>query len=191
MLHPILSHTHFLVINYSLGHANCFVSIHAFLQLSAFYHHRDIAKRERLFRKAKHSNCNDHLLQFKNSVVNKIRNAKRSFSGNYLNPAQPTNLSGQSLDLWTHVKSLTSGILSYGTVSVTNIQQQGLMELQPGCCILSQKLSPHPYLPFLISPLEQKNYHRTGSCLMWCQYLRRLHCAMMFILFSQYHYSRS
>ena len=86
-------------------------------------------------------------------------------------------------------KSLTSRILSYGTVSVTNIQQQGLMELQPGCCILSQKLSPHPYLPFLIP--EQKNYHLTGSCLMWCQYLRRLHCAMMFILFGQYHYSQS
>ena len=55
------------------------------------------------------------------------------------------------------------------------------MELQPGCCILSQKLSLHPYLPFLISPLEQANYHRTGR--MWCQHLRRLHCAMTFVLF--------
>ena len=37
---------------------------------------KDIAKRECLFRKAKHSNCNDHLLQFKrirNPVVNKIK----------------------------------------------------------------------------------------------------------------------
>ena len=57
------------------------------------------------------------------------------------------------------------------------------MELQPGCCVLSQNLSLHPYLPFLISPLEQANYHQTGSYLMWCQYLRRLHCAMMFVLF--------
>ena len=29
----------FLVINYSLGRVNCFVSIHVLLHLSVFYHH--------------------------------------------------------------------------------------------------------------------------------------------------------
>ena len=29
------------LINYSLGHVNCFVSIHVLLQLSVFYHHHE------------------------------------------------------------------------------------------------------------------------------------------------------
>ena len=31
----------FWLINYSLGHVNCFVSIHVLLQLSVFYHHHE------------------------------------------------------------------------------------------------------------------------------------------------------
>ena len=29
------------LVNYSLGHVNCFVSIHVLLQLSVFYHHHE------------------------------------------------------------------------------------------------------------------------------------------------------
>ena len=31
----------FWLINYSLGHVNCFVSIHVLLLLSVFYHHHE------------------------------------------------------------------------------------------------------------------------------------------------------
>ena len=31
----------FWLINYSLGHVNCFVSIHVLMQLSVFYHHHE------------------------------------------------------------------------------------------------------------------------------------------------------
>ena len=91
---------------------------------------KDIAIRERLFRKAKRSNCNDHLLPFKrirNSVVNKIRNAKRTFFKK-LSQSGTTNKSFWSVIRSVNPrKSLTSGILSYGTVAVTNIQDKAIL----------------------------------------------------------------
>lgn len=72
----------------------------------------------------KRSKSNDHLQQFKwirNSIVNKIRNAF------FETLSQPGTT---SKSLWTVIrsvnprKSLSSGILSYGTTAVTNIQDK-------------------------------------------------------------------
>ena len=121
---------------------------------------KDIAKKERLFRKAKRSKCNDHLQQFKrirNSIVNKIRNAKRAFLKTLSQPGTTTK------SFWTVIrsvnprKSLSSGILSYGTIAVTNIQDKAnlLNEYFSACfhsTFVPSTVKPSPIPSELILP---------------------------------------
>ena len=87
----------------------------------------DITKRERMFRKAKRSNSQDHLSRYRslrNSIVSKIREAKKSF---FEKLSQPTT---SNRKFWSIVRSvnprkpLSTGSLSYGSVSVTSIQDK-------------------------------------------------------------------
>ena len=140
-------------------------------------------------------------------------------------------------------KSLTSGILSYGTVAVTNIQDKAnLLECFSACfnstfVPSTVKSSPIPSESSLdedlsycdctipeieallrnvkcgtatgpdritawmlrtfseaVSPSISSLFNlsiRTGKLPNVVPILRRLHCAMMFVLFNQYHYCQS
>ena len=86
----------------------------------------DIAKRERMFRKAKRSNSQDHLSRYRslrNSIVSKICEAKKFFEK--LSQSTTSNRK-----FWSIIRSmnpckpLSTGSLSYGSVSVTRVQDK-------------------------------------------------------------------
>ena len=77
----------------------------------------DIAKRERMFRRAKHSKSQDHLSRYRrlrNSIISKIRCAKKSF---FEKVSQPTTSNRKFWSIIRSVKpckSFSSGSLCYG-----------------------------------------------------------------------------
>lgn len=87
----------------------------------------DIAKREHMFRKAERSNSQDHLSRYKslrNSIVRKICEAKKSF---FEKLSQSATLNRKFWSITRSMnphKPLSTGSLSYGSVSVTCVQDK-------------------------------------------------------------------
>ena len=87
----------------------------------------DTAKRERMFRRAKHSKSQDHLSWYKglrNSIIIKIYCAKKSFFEKLSQHITSNQKFWSIIRSVSPRKSFSSGSLSYGSVSVNGVQDK-------------------------------------------------------------------